>query len=86
MDRGCKFAFLPSPMIEQLLTKKDLRNHFEPWRVVSEKISRDEKTGVSKEVGFARYHITPFTLLVHSQLTIASYSTGLKIAKLPRRF
>ena len=33
---------------------KDLRRHFEPYRVVSEKISRDEKTGVSKEVGFAR--------------------------------
>jgi hypothetical protein len=33
---------------------QDLRRHFEPWRVVSEKISRDEKTGVSKEVGFAR--------------------------------
>ncbi|CAG7950642.1 unnamed protein product [Penicillium olsonii] len=36
-------------------TEADLRNHFEPWRVVSEKISRDEKTGVSKEVGFARF-------------------------------
>lgn len=33
---------------------KDLRRHFEPFRVVSEKISRDDKTGVSKEVGFAR--------------------------------
>ena len=33
---------------------KDLRRHFEPYRVVSEKISRGEKTGVSKEVGFAR--------------------------------
>lgn len=33
---------------------QDLRRHFEPYRVVSEKISRDEKTGVSKEVGFAR--------------------------------
>ncbi|KAJ5770100.1 uncharacterized protein N7511_002151 [Penicillium nucicola] len=36
-------------------TEADLRRHFEPWRVVSEKISRDEKTGVSKEVGFARF-------------------------------
>ncbi|KAG2421137.1 hypothetical protein HFD88_000753 [Aspergillus terreus] len=34
---------------------QDLRRHFEPYRVVSEKISRDEKTGVSKEVGFARF-------------------------------
>lgn len=33
---------------------KDLSRHFEPYRVVSEKISRDDKTGVSKEVGFAR--------------------------------
>ncbi|KAM5436637.1 hypothetical protein McanMca71_001755 [Microsporum canis] len=33
----------------------DLRRHFEPFQVVSEKISRDEKTGVSKEVGFARF-------------------------------
>ncbi|KAA8651339.1 hypothetical protein EYZ11_000934 [Aspergillus tanneri] len=36
-------------------TEADLRHHFEPYRVVSEKISRDEKTGVSKEVGFARF-------------------------------
>ncbi|KAL5338314.1 hypothetical protein BJX70DRAFT_408734 [Aspergillus crustosus] len=36
-------------------TEADLRRHFEPFRVVSEKISRDEKTGVSKEVGFARF-------------------------------
>ncbi|KAH8433432.1 putative RNA binding protein MSSP-2 [Aspergillus melleus] len=36
-------------------TEADLRHHFEPFRVVSEKISRDEKTGVSKEVGFARF-------------------------------
>ncbi|RAH76324.1 polyadenylate-binding protein [Aspergillus japonicus CBS 114.51] len=36
-------------------TEADLRRHFEPYRVVSEKISRDEKTGVSKEVGFARF-------------------------------
>lgn len=34
---------------------QDLRRHFSPYHVVSEKISRDEKTGVSKEVGFARY-------------------------------
>lgn len=33
---------------------QDLRRHFQPYHVVSEKISRDEKTGVSKEVGFAR--------------------------------
>ncbi|KAJ5184115.1 Nucleotide-binding alpha-beta plait [Penicillium capsulatum] len=36
-------------------TEANLRHHFEPYRVVSEKISRDEKTGVSKEVGFARF-------------------------------
>ncbi|KAJ5643475.1 Nucleotide-binding alpha-beta plait [Penicillium longicatenatum] len=36
-------------------TEADLRRHFEPYHVVSEKISRDEKTGVSKEVGFARF-------------------------------
>ncbi|KAF3385196.1 Sporulation-specific protein 5 [Penicillium rolfsii] len=36
-------------------TEADLRRHFEPYRVVSEKISRDEETGVSKEVGFARF-------------------------------
>ncbi|KAF9885886.1 RNA binding motif, single stranded interacting protein 3 [Aspergillus nanangensis] len=36
-------------------TEADLRRHFEPFRVVSEKISRAEKTGVSKEVGFARF-------------------------------
>ncbi|KAJ6164691.1 hypothetical protein N7470_003363 [Penicillium chermesinum] len=36
-------------------TEADLRRHFEPYRVISEKISRDEKTGVSKEVGFARF-------------------------------
>ncbi|KAN0083764.1 hypothetical protein V8E54_002852 [Elaphomyces granulatus] len=36
-------------------TEADLRRHFEPYRVVSEKINRDEKTGVSKEVGFARF-------------------------------
>ncbi|KAI5295834.1 hypothetical protein KEM52_000066 [Ascosphaera acerosa] len=36
-------------------TEADLRRHFEPYKVVSEKISRDEKTGVSKEVGFARF-------------------------------
>ncbi|KAJ5638627.1 Nucleotide-binding alpha-beta plait [Penicillium herquei] len=36
-------------------TEADLRRHFEPYNVVSEKISRDEKTGVSKEVGFARF-------------------------------
>ncbi|EPS33034.1 hypothetical protein PDE_07995 [Penicillium oxalicum 114-2] len=36
-------------------TEADLRRHFEPYQVVSEKISRDEATGVSKEVGFARF-------------------------------
>ncbi|KAJ5982968.1 Nucleotide-binding alpha-beta plait [Penicillium waksmanii] len=36
-------------------TEADLRRHFEPYRVISEKISRDDKTGVSKEVGFARF-------------------------------
>ncbi|KAJ5567957.1 Nucleotide-binding alpha-beta plait [Penicillium hetheringtonii] len=36
-------------------TEADLSRHFEPYRVVSEKISRDDKTGVSKEVGFARF-------------------------------
>ncbi|KAJ5488491.1 hypothetical protein N7539_003381 [Penicillium diatomitis] len=36
-------------------TEADLRRHFAPYRVVSEKISRDELTGVSKEVGFARF-------------------------------
>ncbi|CEJ58010.1 Putative RRM domain [Penicillium brasilianum] len=36
-------------------SEADLRRHFEPYRVVSEKISRDEETGVSKEVGFARF-------------------------------
>lgn len=41
-------------MISNSKFPKDLRRHFEPYRVVSEKISRDEKTGVSKEVGFAR--------------------------------
>ncbi|EEP75467.1 conserved hypothetical protein [Uncinocarpus reesii 1704] len=35
--------------------RSDLRRHFEPYRVISEKISRDENTGISKEVGFARF-------------------------------
>lgn len=42
------------PVKRILTVTQDLRRHFEPYRVVSEKISRDEKTGVSKEVGFAR--------------------------------
>jgi len=40
--------------VKMLTIPQDLRRHFEPYRVVSEKISRDEKTGMSKEVGFAR--------------------------------
>lgn len=43
-----------NPENAEFPVSQDLRRHFEPYRVVSEKISRDEKTGVSKEVGFAR--------------------------------
>lgn len=47
-------AFCLSILLTVCKCQKDLRRHFEPYQVVSEKISRDDKTGVSKEVGFAR--------------------------------
>lgn len=47
-------CLIPNLENADFLVSQDLRRHFEPFRVLSEKISRDEKTGVSKEVGFAR--------------------------------
>ncbi|CAI7655172.1 unnamed protein product [Penicillium pancosmium] len=52
-DRGSTNIYCTNIPIDW--TEADLRRHFEPYRVVSEKISRDDKTGVSKEVGFARF-------------------------------
>ena len=56
---GLKLLVLPSWLQSKVShayqMAQDLRRHFQPYHVVSEKISRDEKTGVSKEVGFARF-------------------------------
>jgi hypothetical protein len=55
LDRGCEYLRIDGYRKDiDRIYAQDLRRHFEPYRVVSEKISRDEKTGVSKEVGFAR--------------------------------
>lgn len=36
-------------------SQQDLAKHFLPYRAISTKICRDTPSGVSKEVGFARY-------------------------------
>ncbi|CAG8152385.1 unnamed protein product [Penicillium salamii] len=60
-------------------TEADLRNHFEPWRVVSEKISRDEKTGVSKEVGFARFENREIAEKVLAEFHNVTKEDGVKL-------
>ncbi|GAB1208541.1 hypothetical protein APSETT445_007292 [Aspergillus pseudonomiae] len=58
---------------------QDLRRHFEPYRVVSEKISRDEKTGVSKEVGFARFETREIAEKVLAEFHNAVAKDGVKL-------
>ncbi|KAI5299560.1 Vacuolar ATP synthase subunit C [Ascosphaera pollenicola] len=60
-------------------TEADLRRHFEPYKVVSEKISRDEKTGVSKEVGFARFESREIAEKVLADFHNATGSDGVKL-------
>ncbi|KAJ5792628.1 RNA binding protein MSSP-2 [Penicillium pulvis] len=60
-------------------TEADLRRHFEPYHVVSEKISRDEKTGVSKEVGFARFETREIAELVLSEFHNAPSAGDVKL-------
>ncbi|KAJ5611296.1 hypothetical protein N7510_008015 [Penicillium lagena] len=60
-------------------TEADLRRHFEPYRVVSEKISRDEKTGVSKEVGFARFETREIAEMVLSEYHNMAKDDGVKL-------
>lgn len=60
-------------------TEADLRRHFEPYRVVSEKISRDEKTGVSKEVGFARFETREVAEKVLSEFHNVVGKDGVKL-------
>ncbi|KAL2869224.1 putative RNA binding protein MSSP-2 [Aspergillus lucknowensis] len=60
-------------------TEADLRHHFEPYRVVSEKISRDEKTGVSKEVGFARFETREIAEKVLSEYHNTVAEDGVKL-------
>ncbi|KAJ5371434.1 uncharacterized protein N7496_007526 [Penicillium cataractarum] len=62
----------------------DLRAHFEPYRVVSEKISRDEVTAVSKEVGFARFETREIAEAVLAEFH--NVVAGPKKAKLLLRF
>lgn len=44
-----------SPSVTVLTLHQDLANHFRPFDAISTKICRDVPSGVSKEVGFARY-------------------------------
>ena len=60
-------------------TEADLRRHFEPYNVVSEKISRDEKTGVSKEVGFARFESREIAEQVLSEFHNVLKENGVKL-------
>ncbi|KAJ5559134.1 Nucleotide-binding alpha-beta plait [Penicillium sp. DV-2018c] len=60
-------------------TEADLRRHFEPWRVVSEKISRDEKTGVSKEVGFARFESREIAEKILAEFHNVTKEDGVKL-------
>ncbi|KAL2004013.1 hypothetical protein VTN02DRAFT_1076 [Thermoascus thermophilus] len=60
-------------------TEADLRRHFQPYRVVSEKISRDEKTGVSKEVGFARFETREIAEKVLAEFHNLTASDGVKL-------
>ncbi|KAJ5102367.1 hypothetical protein NUU61_004589 [Penicillium alfredii] len=60
-------------------TEADLRRHFEPYRVVSEKISRDEKTGVSKEVGFARFETRDIAETVLGEFHNITKEDGVKL-------
>ncbi|KAL2822987.1 hypothetical protein BJX63DRAFT_438930 [Aspergillus granulosus] len=60
-------------------TEADLRRHFGPYRVVSEKISRDEKTGISKEVGFARFETRDIAEKVLSEYHNVIAEDGVKL-------
>ncbi|KAK2783584.1 hypothetical protein FQN52_009588, partial [Onygenales sp. PD_12] len=57
----------------------DLRRHFQPYQVVSEKISRDESTGVSKEVGFARFESREIAEKVLGQFHNVAAKDGVKL-------
>ncbi|OJD15210.1 hypothetical protein AJ78_04509 [Emergomyces pasteurianus Ep9510] len=57
----------------------DLRRHFQPYQVVSEKISRDENTGVSKEVGFARFESREIAEKVLTQFHNITAKDGVKL-------
>ncbi|PGH18411.1 hypothetical protein AJ79_00480 [Helicocarpus griseus UAMH5409] len=57
----------------------DLRRHFQPFHVISEKISRDEKTGVSKEVGFARFETREIAEKVLAQFHNVTAKDGVKL-------
>ncbi|KAJ9195204.1 hypothetical protein DTO164E3_6965 [Paecilomyces variotii] len=60
-------------------TEADLRRHFQPYHVISEKISRDEKTGVSKEVGFARFESREIAEKVLSEFHNVTGKDGVKL-------
>ncbi|KAJ5924573.1 hypothetical protein N7466_008760 [Penicillium verhagenii] len=60
-------------------TEADLRRHFEPHQVVSEKISREEKTGMSKEVGFARFESREVAEQVLDEFHNVMASDGVKL-------
>ncbi|KAI1988686.1 hypothetical protein LOZ53_003854 [Ophidiomyces ophidiicola] len=57
----------------------DLRRHFEPYRVISEKISRDENTGISKEVGFARFETRDIAENVLAEFHNITAKDGVKL-------
>ncbi|KJF60351.1 RNA binding protein MSSP-2 [Coccidioides immitis RS] len=57
----------------------DLRRHFEPYRVVSEKISREENTGISKEVGFARFETRDIAEKVLAEFHNVTSKDGVKL-------
>ncbi|KAJ5760392.1 hypothetical protein N7520_007548 [Penicillium odoratum] len=65
---------LPSGWMEA-----DLRRHFEPYNVVSEKISRDDTTGMSREVGFARFESRAIAEKVLSEFHNIPSASGVKL-------
>jgi len=60
-----RFVFMPCLDVSANISQ-DLAKHFLPYRAISTKICRDVPSGVSKEVGFARYSI----LLQHRKFPI----------------
>ncbi|KKY27508.1 putative rna binding protein mssp-2 [Phaeomoniella chlamydospora] len=58
----------------------DLRDHFLPYHAVSEKIVRDELTGVSKEVGFARFESREIAEKVLQDFHMVTAKDGIKLS------